>query len=96
MKTLIKLLTLAALACVAFSGCTTTTYTDPNGAKFSRTSFLNRQNIGKVEMKAGDKTLSIEGYSNDQTEVAAAVAGAVASNITKALVPVIPAAAVVK
>lgn len=81
MKTSVPLL-IAAL--VALSGCTSTTYTDPSGAKFSRTSVLNRQSIGKVEMKAGDKSLTIEGYSNEQTEIAAAVAGSVA----KALAPV--------
>ncbi len=85
---------LAAVLCLLFAtACTSTTYTDPSGAKFSRTSFLNRQNIGKVSMQAGDKTLSIEGYSNDQTEIAAAVAG----SVVKALVPALqPAAAVAK
>ncbi len=67
-----------------FSGCTSTSYTDPSGAKFSRVSFLNRASVGKVVVKAGDKTLQIEGYSNVQTETAAAVAGAVAA----ALAPV--------
>lgn len=71
------------LALAVLTGCTSTTYTDPTGATFKRSSFLNRQNIGKVEMKAGDKSLVIEGYSNEQTEIAAAVAGSVA----KALAP---------
>lgn len=67
------------LISLALAGCTTTSYTDPSGAQFSRTSFLNKQSIGKVDVKAGDKTLHIEGYSNEQTEVAVAVAGAVAT-----------------
>lgn len=81
MKTKIIILAALALACV---GCTSTSYTDPSGAKFSRVSFMNRQSIGKVEVKAGDKTLSIEGYSNEQTEIAAAVANAVAKALTVA------------
>lgn len=86
MKTKLALLlcVLPASAVFLFTGCTTTTYTDSTGAKFSRTSFLNRQSIGKVELKAADKSLTIEGYSNEQTEIAAAVAGSVA----KALAPV--------
>jgi hypothetical protein len=78
MKT--KLIILAALA--AFStGCTTTKYREGD-TEFSRTSFLNRQSIGKVEMKAGEKSLTIEGYSNEQTEIAAAVAGSVAKALS--------------
>ena len=82
MKTRITIL--AAVAALALAGCTSTTYTDPSGAKFSRMSVLTKQSIGKVELKAGDKSLNLEGYSNEQTETAAAVAGAVA----KALMPV--------
>ena len=78
MKSLAAILLAAALA-----GCTTTNYTDPSGAKFSRTSFLTKQNIGRVDLKAGDKSLSIEGYSNEQTETAAAVAAAVAKALVK-------------
>lgn len=77
MKTKLILI-LAAIAALT-SGCTSTTYTDPSGAKFSRVSFMNRQSIGKVEMTAGDKHLSIEGYSNEQTEAVVGVAGAVAN-----------------
>jgi hypothetical protein len=54
-------------------GCTLTTYTDPSGAKFSRWSLLNSQAVGKVEMRAGDKLLTLEGYQSNQTEMAAAV-----------------------
>lgn len=83
---------LAATAALALAGCltgcTSTTFVDPQGAKFSRISFLNRQSIGKVEVKAGEKTLTIEGYSNEQTEIAAAVAGSVA----RALAPAVAAA----
>jgi hypothetical protein len=63
------------------TGCTTTKYREGD-TEFSRTSFLNRQSIGKVEMKAGEKSLTIEGYSNEQTEIAAAVAGSVAKALT--------------
>lgn len=83
MKTTRLILVLAAVAALS-AGCTSTTYTDPSGAKFSRVSFLTTQQAQKVEVHAGDKTLTLEGYSNQQTEVAAAVASAVA----KALVPV--------
>ena len=79
---------LFSVLCLLFTACTSTTFRDPSGAKFTRTSFLNRQSVGKVEVRAGDKSLTMEGYSNEQTEVAAAVAGAVA----KALVPAVTAA----
>ncbi len=74
---------LLASALVLATGCTSTTYKDPSGAEFSRVSFITRQTAGKVEVKAGDKSLVIEGYSNEQTEVAAAVA----SSVAKALAP---------
>lgn len=83
MKTKALLLLAVVLAAASLTGCTSTVYTDPTGATFKRSSFLNKQNIGKVEMKAGEKVLVIEGYSNEQTEIAAAVAGSVA----KALAP---------
>lgn len=83
MKNTIKIIALAAIAAL-FSACTSTTYTDPSGAKFSRVSFLNTQQAQKVEVHAGDKSLVIDGYTNQQAEVAGAVAGAVA----KALAPV--------
>lgn len=73
----------ALVAAVLLAGCTTTTYIDPSGARFSRTSFLNRQSAGRVEVRAGDKTLVIEGYTNEQTETAAAVAGAVTRELTR-------------
>lgn len=66
------------------AGCTSTSYRDQSGAEFSRVSFFTKQNIGKVELKAGDKQLSIEGYSNEQTEIAAAVASSVAKALTPA------------
>lgn len=78
----IRLLACLLLAAAA-AGCTATTYTDPSGAKFTRTSFLSKQSIGKVDLKAGDKSLKIEGYSNEQTEIAAAVATAVANAVTQ-------------
>jgi hypothetical protein len=84
MKT--KIIIIAAL--VALTGCTSTTYQAPNGVKFSRTSLLNKQSIGKVTFNPSTGELSMEGYSNEQTETAAAVAGAVA----KALTPAIPVA----
>lgn len=72
-----------ALLLAALTACTSTVYEGPNGEKFTRTSFLTKANVGKVELKAGEKSLTIEGYSNEQTEIAAAVAGSVA----KALAP---------
>ena len=81
MKTRLLLLALCALA--ALTGCTSTSYTDPSGASFKRTSFFNRQNVGKVEVKSGDKVLVIEGYQSEQAETAAAVA----SSVVKALTP---------
>lgn len=72
-------LTLLTVAALAVTGCTSTQYTDPSGASFKRVSLFSKQSVGKVEVTAGDKTLVLEGYSNESTETAAAVAGAVAS-----------------
>lgn len=86
MKTKSLILCVLTVSAVLLTGCTSTTYTDPSGATFKRVSFLNRQNIGKVEAKAGEKEKSfvIEGYSNEQTELAAAVASSVAKALTPA------------
>lgn len=78
MKTLALVIIAAAL-----SGCTVTKYTDPSGATFSRSSFLTTQNVGKVVVEAGDKTLTLEAYSNQQTEVAAAIVSAAVSAARK-------------
>jgi hypothetical protein len=71
----------AAVLAGCCAGCTTTTYRDPSGATFTRTSFLTKQAVGRVDVAAGDKKLTLEGYATEQTETAAAVAAAV----TKAL-----------
>jgi hypothetical protein len=65
-----------AVSAALLTGCTSTSYTDPSGAKFSRISVLNSQSIGKVDIKAGDKTLTIEGYSSEQAQIASAVVSA--------------------
>lgn len=85
MKTKLILVSLLLASCsLLTTGCTSTSYRDQSGAEFSRVSFLTKQSIGKVELKAGDKQLSIEGYSNEQTEIAAAVASSVAKALTPA------------
>lgn len=80
----LSLLTALVALALASSACTVTQYSDPTGVSFKRTSFLNRQSVGKVEAKAGDKSLLVEGYSNEQTEIAAAVAASVAKALTPA------------
>lgn len=72
-----------ALGALFSTGCTSTHFKQGD-VEFSRISILNKQSIGRVDVQAADKKLSIEGYSNEQTEIAAAVAGSVA----KALAPV--------
>lgn len=59
-------------------GCTSTSYTDPSGAKFSRISVLNSQSVGKVEMKADEKSksLTLEGYTSEQAQIASSVVSA--------------------
>lgn len=64
------------LAALAASGCTSTTYTDANGAKFSRIVVGTTQTIGKIDMKAGDRSLTVEGYSTQAAELAGAVVAA--------------------
>ncbi len=69
----------AVLLTVLLSGCVSTKYRGQNGVSFKRVSFGNRQSIGKVEFDPSTGKVKIEGYSNEQTELAAAVAQAVAS-----------------
>lgn len=78
MKTIARLLILA-VALFGLTGCVQTKLKTPNGVEFSRTSFLNRQSIGKVKFDPVTGKLEMEGYSNQQTEALAAVAGAVAA-----------------
>jgi len=75
------LLVLASIALLA--GCTSTTYQDAAGNKLSRHSFGTTQNIGKLIVKAGDKELTLEGYSNEQAQVAGAVVTAAITAATK-------------
>lgn len=75
-----------ALAC---AGCTTTTYErTEHGVKFTRSSFGTKQSISEIDVQTnpqtGAQSLQVKGYSNEQTEIAAAVA----SSVAKALTPV--------
>lgn len=73
MKQLIALIILVA----ALTGCTTTTIQLKDGSKFSRTSFLNSQSIGKVDVKLGpDQSVNIQGYNSEQTAAAVAALNA--------------------
>lgn len=68
---------LATLLALAFAGCTTTTIQLKDGSKFSRTSFLNSQSIGKVDVKLGDgQSVNIQGYNSEQTAAAVAALNA--------------------
>ena len=68
-----KTLVIAALA-LALSGCVHTEVELPNnGGKFSRTSFLSNQSIGKVDVRTPNSTgVTIDSYGNDSSEVAQA------------------------
>jgi len=81
-----KTATSLALISVALlcGGCTHTSYQDTAGNKFSRTSFGTTQNIGKIQATAGDKSLVVEGYSNESAQVASAVVSAAVSAAAKA------------
>lgn len=73
MKT--RLLLLAACALGA-SACTHTAYVDPTtGAKFTRTSIGTTQSIGaiRVEADGAKRSLHVEGYTNEQAQIAGAV-----------------------
>lgn len=74
MKTLLVGLLLAAS--LVSSGCTSTSYTDPSGAKFSRISLLNSQAAQELTVKAGDKELTLKGYTSEQAAVASSVVSA--------------------
>ncbi len=87
-KTSLILAAFGAALLLASTGCVSTEYAGPNGVHFKRTAFMNKQSIGKVEFDPVTGKLKMEGYSNEQTEVAAAVAQAVASAL--APVPKVP------
>lgn len=76
---------LALLTLLATSACTHTSYTDKDGNKFTRTSLGTTQNIGKIEVTASatEKHLVVDGYANEQAQVASAVVNAALSAIKK-------------
>lgn len=78
------LLCLTALLCLlaagVVAGCTTTTIKLKDGSTFTRTSFLNSQSIGKVDVKLGDgQSVNIQGYNSEQTAAAVAALNAAAA-----------------
>lgn len=66
-------------------GCTKTQLTLPNGAQLNRTSFLQRNEIGLVEVRK-DGTVTMKGYRNDggNEALAAAVSAAVTAAVKSA------------
>lgn len=74
-----KLVILAALVglLLASTGCTVTKYSHPGGAKFERVAFGNKTGIGKVKFNPETGAFELEGYSSEQTELAAAITQAV-------------------
>lgn len=76
MKRLLLLLSAFLLSAV-FSGCTHTSYVDPKtGGKFSRTSIGTTQSIGAIRVTTGAdgvRSLTVEGYTNEQAQIAGAV-----------------------
>lgn len=79
MKT--RLIILVAVATL-LSGCTTIKYKHPNGAEVGVTSMLNKRSISKAKFNPQTGAFELEGYSSEQTEVAAAVANAVAGALS--------------
>ena len=67
----------AAALLAAATGCTHTAYVDPKtGAKFSRTSVGTTQSIGAIRVTSGAdgvRSLTVEGYTNEQAQIAGAV-----------------------
>lgn len=83
MKTTFRL-TCAMLVALASSGCVFTTYTHPDGAKFTRFAIGATQNVGAVDLKTrGGDSLAITGYSSESTQTAAAVVTAAVSAATR-------------
>lgn len=81
MKTSIVLILVVAL--LALTGCVTTHVEMPNGFKFSRTSLLNKANIGSVKIDPKGAA-EMTGYANDTTEIAVAVTEAAVRGATQA------------
>lgn len=69
MKQKLILCALVALSC----GCVNVSYRDPSGAVFTRHAFANHVDIGHVSVdvlstNGVHKTLTIDGYKNDQVQ----------------------------
>lgn len=75
MKT--KVLCSALLLVVLLTGCTSITFRTATGTEIKATSFLNKRSISKASFDPATGKLTLQGYNNDQTELAAAVAGAI-------------------
>lgn len=82
MKALISLALVALLA----SGCAYTKVTDGQFAA-TRITFGNNIAIGHLTAAHGTNSITLEQYSNNQTEALAAVAGAVAGAVVKGVKP---------
>ena len=72
----------ALFAASLLTGCVQTTVMLPDGSKFTRSAFLNRTQVGDVEIQIGtNAVLRIRGYANDQVQAAEAIARGVAQGV---------------
>jgi len=76
MKKISALIALAAMVC---AGCQSTSYTSPNGEKFSRIAFGTKTSIAGLTVESGTngvRRLTLRGYRNDQVEALGVVTDA--------------------
>ena len=78
---------LCALAAVAMIGCTSTSM-EYAGAKFTRSCFASKVNIGSLSVTTTNGTkLELKSYANDQAEALAAATAAAVSAAVKSAKP---------
>ena len=69
------------------TGCSHIEFQDAAGNKFESTQLLNIRKTGKVTVKAGDKSVTIDGMNANQTDAASLVEAAVTAGVKASKTP---------
>lgn len=78
--------TLALLAIITLTGCTSIEKSDPSGGGWKYMSFMNRKTINELSVSK-DGSIKMKGYQSTQAENLGAVAEGVAKGLGKAVIP---------
>lgn len=79
MKTRLLPILVAVLGLCLLPACTSIQYRTKDGTEIKASSFLNRRSISKATYDPATGKFMLQGYNSEQTELAAAVAGAIAN-----------------